>query len=239
MPAESDTAAGIDPTPPPHVSCRTMTTMPTTDSPRPPAVTPPLVAILRGLAPPQAEAVGRALLDAGFRLLEVPLNRPGALECIATLARIAPTDALVGGGTMLGVADVDAVHAAGGRLMVAPNCEPEVIRRAAALGMWCAPGVGTPTEAFAALRAGAAALKLFPAEVWGPRGLKALASVLPAGTLLWPVGGITPESIDDWVVAGATGFGIGGQLFCPGASTVEIATQARAFIDAWNRCAGR
>ena len=207
-----------------------MTTIPAMDIHR---YSPPLVAILRGLTPDQAAPVGQALFDAGFRLIEVPLNRPGALECIATISRLAPADALVGGGTMLSVADVDAVHAAGGRLMVAPNAEADVIARGAALGMLCAPGVGTPTEAFAALRAGAHALKLFPAEVWGPRGLKALASVLPSGTPLWPVGGITPESIADWVTAGASGFGIGGQLFKPGASAAEVARQARAFIEAW------
>jgi 2-dehydro-3-deoxyphosphogalactonate aldolase len=197
----------------------------------------PLVAILRGLVPGEAAAIGRALFDAGFRLIEVPLNRPGALECIATLSRMAPADAVVGGGTMLSTADVDAVHAAGGRLMVAPNAEPEVIARAVALGMLCAPGVGTATEAFAALRAGAHALKLFPAEVWGPRGLKALASVVPAGTPLWPVGSITPESIQEWVSAGATGFGIGGQLFRPASSVPSVAAQARLFVEAWQRSA--
>lgn len=200
---------------------------------------PPLVAILRGLTPDQAAPIAQALFDAGFRLIEVPLNRPGALECIATISRLAPADALVGGGTMLSVVDVEAVHAAGGRLMVAPNAEAEVIARGVSLGMLCAPGAGTPTEAFAALRAGAHALKLFPAEVWGPRGLKALASVLPAGTPLWPVGGITPESMADWVAAGASGFGIGGQLFKPGASAADVARQARLFMDAWARCTPR
>jgi 2-dehydro-3-deoxyphosphogalactonate aldolase len=197
----------------------------------------PLVAILRGLTPETAGSVGAALFDAGFRIVEVPLNRLGALACIETLARMAPADATIGGGTMLSIADVDAVHAAGGRMMVAPNTDLPVIARAAALGMWCAPGIGTVSEAFAALQAGANALKLFPAEVWGTRGLKALTSVLPAGTPLWPVGGVTPESMADWVAAGATGFGIGGQLYRAGASAAEVGTQARRFIEAWARTA--
>jgi len=195
----------------------------------------PLVAILRGLVPAEAQAVGEALVQSGFRTLEVPLNRPGALECIATLARTLPADAIVGGGTMLTVADVEAVHAAGGRLMVSPNCDVAVIRRAAELGMLCAPGVATPTEAFAALQAGAHALKLFPAEMVGHGGIKALKSVLPAGTDLWPVGGITPESMGPWKKAGATGFGIGSQLFAPGTSAADVLVRGRAYVQAWQQ----
>lgn len=195
----------------------------------------PLVAILRGLLPAEAEAVGAALVESGFRTLEVPLNRPGALECIATLARTLPADAIVGGGTMLTVADVEAVHAAGGRLMVSPNCDVAVIRRAVELGMLCAPGVATPTEAFTALQEGAHALKLFPAEMVGHGGIKALKSVLPAGTDLWPVGGITPESMAPWKKAGATGFGIGGQLFAPGTSAADVLVRGRAYVQAWQQ----
>ncbi|MDZ7922230.1 2-dehydro-3-deoxy-6-phosphogalactonate aldolase [Rhodoferax sp.] len=195
----------------------------------------PLVAILRGLLPAEAQAVGEALVESGFRTLEVPLNRPGALECIATLARTLPSDAMVGGGTMLTVADVEAVHAAGGRLMVSPNCDVAVIRRAVELGMLCAPGVATPTEAFAALQAGAHALKLFPAEMVGHGGIKALKSVLPAGTDLWPVGGITPESMGPWKKAGATGFGIGSQLFAPGTSADDVLVRGRAYVQAWQQ----
>lgn len=195
----------------------------------------PLVAILRGLVPTEAQAVGEALVESGFRTLEVPLNRPGALECIATLARTLPADAIVGGGTMLTVADVEAVHAAGGRLMVSPNCDVAVIRRAVELGMLCAPGVATPTEAFAALQAGAHALKLFPAEMVGHGGIKALKSVLPAGTDLWPVGGITPESMGPWKKAGATGFGIGSQLFAPGTSAADVLVRGRAYVQAWQQ----
>jgi 2-dehydro-3-deoxyphosphogalactonate aldolase len=194
---------------------------------------PPLVAILRGLEPDRAAEVGRVLFDAGFRILEVPLNRPGGLACIASLAAIAPKDALIGGGTMLTRADVDAVRAAGGRLMVSPNCNPAVIAHAVAAGLLAAPGIATATEAFAALGAGAHALKLFPAETLGIGGMKALISVLPPGTPLWPVGGVTPQSIGPWVRAGATGFGIGSQLFQPGMSLQSIAAAAREFMAAW------
>jgi 2-dehydro-3-deoxyphosphogalactonate aldolase len=195
----------------------------------------PLVAILRGLAPAEVQPLGRVLFDAGFRIVEVPLNRPGALDCIAALKAMAPADALVGGGTMLTPADVDNVHAAGGRLMVAPNCDAEVIRRACEHGMVAAPGVATPSEAFNALRWGAHALKIFPADMVGPAGLKAFKSVLPAGTPLWPVGGVTPEGMATWVHAGATGFGIGSQLFQPGVSQQVLATRAQAFVAAWGQ----
>jgi len=197
----------------------------------------PLVAILRGLLPAEVQPLGTALFDAGFRMLEVPLNRPGALDCIAALRAIAPAGSLVGGGTMLSVADVDNVHAAGGQLMVAPNCEPVVIRRAAELGMWCAPGIATPTEAFTALRSGAHALKIFPADMVGYFGLAALRSVLPPDTPLWPVGGITPESLAPWRAAGATGFGIGSQLYQPGVSAEALSARARAFVEAWRATA--
>ncbi|NHZ82870.1 2-dehydro-3-deoxy-6-phosphogalactonate aldolase [Massilia sp. CCM 8695] len=195
--------------------------------------TPPLVAILRGLQAPDAEAAGAALFGAGFRLLEVPLNRPGALESIALLARMAPAGSIVGGGTMLSVADVDAVHAAGGRMLVAPNCNTQVIARAAALGMLCAPGVATPSEAFDALGAGAHALKIFPAEMVGYAGLTAFKTVLPPGTPLWPVGGVSPDTMAAWVAAGATGFGIGGALYTPGVTPDQLGVRADAFVAAW------
>jgi 2-dehydro-3-deoxyphosphogalactonate aldolase len=201
------------------------------------AIRLPLAAILRGLAPQDAAPVGRILLDAGFRLLEVPLNRPGALEAIRILAALAPPDAIVGGGTMLTRADVDAVAAAGGRLLVAPNADAGVIAHARAAGMLCAPGIATPTEAFAALAAGAHVLKLFPAEALGTAGLKALTAVLPAGTPLWPVGGVTPEQLRDWRRAGATGAGIGSQLFTPGIAADDLARRAAAFARAWDAAA--
>ena len=194
---------------------------------------PPLVAILRGLEAQRAVDVANVLFDAGFRIIEVPLNRPGALLCIQAISAAAPADALVGGGTMLTRADVDNVRAAGGRLMVSPNCNAAVIQHAVSVGMLTAPGIATATEAFAALDAGAHALKLFPAETLGIAGMKALLSVLPPGTPVWPVGGVTPQSMWPWVRAGATGFGIGSQLFQPGKSLVDVAATAREFIAAW------
>lgn len=199
----------------------------------PSATTLPMVAILRGLEPGRAVDVASVLFDAGWRIVEVPLNRPGALQAIERIVKAAPSDALVGGGTMLSVADVDAVHAAGGGLMVAPNFDAAVLARSRERGMLAMPGVATPTEAFAALAAGANVLKLFPAEVIGTAGLKAMASVLPAGTGLWPVGGVTPASLAGWVKAGASGFGIGSQIFKPGMAIAEIAAVAREFVAAW------
>jgi 2-dehydro-3-deoxyphosphogalactonate aldolase len=200
---------------------------------------PPLAAILRGLPVVDAVAVAQALLEAGFRLIEVPLNRPGALPSIEAIARLAPADALVGGGTVLTPADVDAVAQAGGRWVVSPNCDTAVIDRAVALGLYCVPGVGTASEAFTALRHGAHALKLFPAEVWGPRGLKALKSVLPADTLLWPVGGVSVDNLKDWITAGADGFGIGGQLYQPGAAAESVRREAERFMRAWRSATAR
>lgn len=193
----------------------------------------PLVAILRGLKPEEAPAIGAALFDAGFELLEVPLNRPGALESISAIAAMAPQGTLVGGGTMLTTGHVHAVHAAGGRLLVAPNCNSAVIRCGVELGMLCAPGVATPTEAFHAIEAGAHALKIFPAESLGHRGLRTLKSVLPGELAIWPVGGITPGSMADWVQAGATGFGIGSALYQPGTPAHEVRARARDYLDAW------
>nr|WP_315221371.1 2-dehydro-3-deoxy-6-phosphogalactonate aldolase [uncultured Duganella sp.] len=195
--------------------------------------TTPLVAILRGLQPNEAVAVAQTLFDAGFRALEVPLNRPGALECIASMVKLNLPGTLVGGGTMLSVEHVEAVYEAGGRLLVSPNCNPAAIRRAADLGMYCAPGVATPTEAFAALDAGAHALKLFPAEMIGHGGLKAMLSVVPAGTPMWPVGGVTPETMAGWFKAGATGFGIGGALYTPGVTIEQLGERATAFVNTW------
>lgn len=196
----------------------------------------PLVAILRGLDPADASVVGRTLFDAGFRLIEVPLNRPGALQAMGIIRDLAPPDALVGGGTMLTVADVDAVADAGGRIFVAPNCDPAVIAHARERGLLCAPGVATPSEAFAALAAGAHILKLFPAEIIGPAGLKAMKSVLQ-DTPLWPVGGVAPEHLAAWKAAGATGAGIGSQLFTPGVAPDELARRAQAFAAAWHAAA--
>ena len=199
---------------------------------------PPLAAILRGLPPADAPAIGQALFDAGWRIVEVPLNRPGALQALEAIARVAPADALVGAGTVLDAGTVDAVAGAGGALVVAPNCEPAVIECALARGLHVVPGVGTASEAFTALRHGARTLKLFPAEVWGPHGLKALKAVLPEGTGLWPVGGVGADTLAPWVQAGATGLGIGGSLYRPGDSAVTVAAEARRVLAAWRATGG-
>lgn len=192
----------------------------------------PLVAILRGLTPAEAPEIGRVLVEAGFRMLEVPLNRPGAIEAIRTLCKIAPEDAIIGGGTILNIDHVDAVAEAGGKLMVSPDCKPEVIRHAVDRGMLALPGVATPTEAFRALDAGAHGLKLFPAEMIPPGVVKAMRSVLPADVHLLPVGGITPANMAAYVQAGATGFGIGSQLFQPGMDAAAVRQSAAAFMQA-------
>lgn len=192
----------------------------------------PLVAILRGLTPEEAPVIGKTLFDAGFRMLEVPLNRPGALDAIAALLRVAPDDALIGAGTVLQVSDVDAVKDAGGRLIVSPHCAPDVIAHAVRHGMVAMPGVATPTEAFAALAAGAQGLKLFPAEMIPPPAVKAMRSILPPGTPLFPVGGIQPDSMAAYVAAGATGFGIGGPLYQPGIDAGRLRQAAESFMNA-------
>lgn len=194
----------------------------------------PLVAILRGLTPQEAPAIGAALAEAGFRILEVPLNSPQPLQSIELLARALGDRCLVGAGTVLTPGQVQDVASAGGRLIVMPHADTEVIASAHAMGLRCTPGVATPTEAFAALRAGADALKLFPAEQLPPPVLKAWRSVLPPGTALLPVGGITPERMAVYRQAGAAGFGIGSALYAPGTDAAEVGRRARAFIDAWN-----
>ncbi|HZX76904.1 2-dehydro-3-deoxy-6-phosphogalactonate aldolase [Lysobacter sp.] len=194
----------------------------------------PLVAILRGLTPQDALAVGTALFDAGFRVIEVPLNSPQPLDSIALLAREFGDRCLVGAGTVLTTEQVGQVKEAGGKLIVMPHGDTAVIRAAKAAELVCTPGVATPTEAFAALAAGADALKLFPAEQLPPSVLKAWSSVLPKGTALLPVGGITPDNMTPYRNAGAAGFGIGSALYAPGTDATEVARRARAFVDGWN-----
>jgi len=193
----------------------------------------PLVAILRGLTPADASSVGAALDTAGFSLIEVPLNSPQPLASIATLIAQLP-NALVGAGTVLTTAQVREVHGAGGQLIVSPNFDAEVVRLAVQLGMVCLPGVMTPTEAFAALAAGAAGIKLFPAELVPPAGVKALRAVLSAQTLVLPVGGITPEAMAPYRAAGANGFGLGSALYKPGDDAATVAAAARRYVAAWN-----
>lgn len=197
----------------------------------------PLVAILRGLTPEEAPAVGDALADAGFTLIEVPLNSPDPLRSIALLGERLAGRAMVGAGTVLEPAQVEAVGAAGGSLIVSPNVDAVVIGVARSLGLVSLPGYQTPTEAFAALAAGATALKLFPADVASPAALRAHRAVLPPGTRVLAVGGVTPEGIAAWRAASADGFGLGSNLYRPGKAAADVARDAAAFVEAWRQSA--
>jgi 2-dehydro-3-deoxyphosphogalactonate aldolase len=198
----------------------------------------PLVAILRGIKPEEAVGIGEALVAEGFRLIEVPLNSPQPFASIQRLATALGAKAVVGAGTVLKPGDVDAVAEAGGRLIVMPHTDVEVIRRAKALKLIAMPGFATPSEAFAALNAGADALKLFPAEANPPPVLKAMNAVLPKSVAVLPVGGVVPESMKAYVEAGAGGFGLGSALYKPGASAGEVAAKAKAFVAAWRTLRG-
>ncbi|TAD84864.1 MAG: 2-dehydro-3-deoxy-6-phosphogalactonate aldolase [Sphingomonadales bacterium] len=193
----------------------------------------PLVAILRGITPEDAVAVGDALVEVGFRIIEVPLNSPDPLASINSLARhFAGTGVVIGAGTVLDRIRVAHVAEAGGSLIIAPSCNPEVIAEAAARNLVAVPGIATPTEAFTALAFGAAALKLFPAEAASPAVLKAMLAVLPVGTRILPVGGVTAEGMSAWQMAGAAGFGLGSALYRPGLSVAEVRANAARFIAA-------
>jgi 2-dehydro-3-deoxyphosphogalactonate aldolase len=192
----------------------------------------PLVAILRGLRPGEAQAIGAALVGSGWRIIEVPLNSPDPLRSIRTLADAFP-DALVGAGTVLRPEQVSEVHAAGGRLVVAPNFHPGVLHEALRLGMACLPGVLTATEAFAALEAGATGIKLFPCEMIPPAAVRALRAVLPADALVLPVGGIGKGNMAAYRAAGANGFGIGSALYRPGLDCAAVEQNALDFKAAW------
>lgn len=197
----------------------------------------PLVAILRGLPPEDAIAVGTILVEAGFRALEVPLNSPRPLESIRALQAKFGARCLVGAGTVLSAASVDEVAAAGGRLIVTPHTDAAVIGETRRKGMVSMPGTATPSEAFAALRAGADAIKVFPAEQITPQVLHAWRAVLPPDLGVFPVGGITPENMEAYVRAGASGFGIGSALYKPTRGRNEIAALAQRFVDTWTSVA--
>lgn len=194
----------------------------------------PIIAILRGLTPPEAAAVGRALINAGIDRIEVPLNSPDPLESIGVLAREYGEDALIGAGTVLKQDEVDAVAAVGGQLIVSPNCDVDVISHTRSLGLESWPGVFTPSEAFSALKAGASGLKLFPGSMAGPSGLAAMRPILPAGTQVFAVGGAGPENFRDWIKASADGFGIGSALYKPGMSVGDISERAREIVAAYD-----
>lgn len=193
----------------------------------------PLIAILRGLTPAEAPAIGDALVDAGITTLEVPLNSPDPLDSIAILAERLAGRAIVGAGTVLSVADVDAVADAGGQIIVSPNCNVDVIAQTKARGLASWPGIFTPTEAFAALAAGADGLKLFPGAMAGTTGLSAMRAILPKGTQVYAVGGAGPENFGAWIAASADGFGIGSALYKPGASAADVRQKAAQIVAAY------
>lgn len=193
----------------------------------------PLIAILRGVQPDEVEAIGDALVEAGFAIIEVPLNSPQPLDSITRLARRLDGHAVIGAGTVLRAEQVVAVRDAGGTLIISPNTDVGVIAAAVERGLVAVPGFLTPSEALAALDAGASALKLFPAEAAGPGILRAIQAILPAESRVLPVGGIKPSTLGGWRAAGAAGFGLGSALYKPGMTAAEIAEKARAFIAAW------
>lgn len=193
----------------------------------------PLVAILRGVTPAEVVPIGEALVEAGFTLVEVPLNSPDPFASVAALARAVGDRALVGAGTVLRVEDVARVRDAGGTLVISPNTDTDVIAASAAAGMISMPGYLTPSEAFAAIKAGASALKLFPAEAASPAVLKAQRAVLPRDVPVLAVGGVSPDTMAPWRAAGADGFGLGSALYKPGATAAEVGAAARAFVAAW------
>ncbi|MDR5874686.1 2-dehydro-3-deoxy-6-phosphogalactonate aldolase [Vreelandella gomseomensis] len=202
-------------------------------------MTLPLIGILRGVTPDDAVAVGGALLDAGITQIEVPLNSPDPFTSIQRLADAFGDQALIGAGTVLSAEQVRDVHAAGGRLIVSPNCRPAVIEASCRLSMASWPGIVTPSEAFDALDAGATGLKLFPAVQVGIEGMKAVRAVLPLNTLLYAVGGIGIDNFAAWRAAGVDGAGLGSALYQPGQTPQQVGKQAQALVDAWQAAGDR
>ncbi len=198
----------------------------------------PLVAILRGITPAEAPDILRVLIGEGFLLIEAPLNSPQPYESIRAMRAIAPPEALVGAGTVKSAGEVAAVAEAGGDLIVMPHADVEVIAAAKARGLIALPGVATPTEAFAALKAGADGLKAFPAEMITPPIVKAWRAVIPASVPIMPVGGVTPDNMAPYLAAGANGFGLGSALYRPGDSAAQVRDKAAVFVAAWRALKG-
>ncbi|NKB83470.1 2-dehydro-3-deoxy-6-phosphogalactonate aldolase [Brucella grignonensis] len=198
----------------------------------------PLVAILRGIRPEETEAIVGALIETGFEAIEIPLNSPEPFVSIEKAAKLAPAGVLIGAGTVLSVEDVDRLNDVGGRLLVSPNVEPDVIRRAGQHGMVTMPGVFTPTEAFSAIRAGASALKFFPASVLGADGIKAISAVLPKDIPVGAVGGVSEADFATYRAAGVSCFGLGSSLYKAGLTVAEIRERAERAVAAWDKIAG-
>ena len=203
-----------------------------------PSMKYPLVAILRGIRPEETEGVVTALLESGLRAIEIPLNSPDAFRSIEMAVKLAPDDALIGAGTVLTVEDVAKLDAVGGKLMVSPNVDVDVITAAREKGMVTMPGVLTPTEALLALKAGATGLKFFPASVLGPSGLNAIRAILPKDTLVAAVGGVSDKNFTDYTSIGITAFGLGTSLYKPGMTADDVRARAIATVAAYDQAIG-
>lgn len=203
-----------------------------------PSIKYPLIAILRGLKPEETEGVVGALIETGFRAIEIPLNSPDPFRSIEIAAKMAPADCLIGAGTVLTTEQVDQLDAAGGKLMVSPNADPDVIIAARVKGMVTMPGVLTPTEALVAAKAGATGLKFFPASIIGPSGINAIRTILPKDLLIAAVGGVSDKNFGEYTSAGITAFGLGTSLYKPGVTAVDVRERAVVTLAAYDAAIG-